>query len=163
MPGSVPEIHDSAEIEVRAPAAVAFEVIAGDLQKVVDEPDSMAGRRPADGGPMRRGFRWRQWIVHERRRCMSEWVVTSVEPPLRLEQSMWHFCAVAKNQVTGGERWELTEQDDGSTLVALRAWTSREGLAGWLQKVLGSRDERNLSLRKRLAYVQFEAERQAGA
>ena len=45
MPGSVPEIHDSAEIEVRAPAAVAFEVIAGDLQKVVDEPDSMAGRR----------------------------------------------------------------------------------------------------------------------
>ena len=36
--------------------------------------------------------------------------------------------AVAKNEVTGGERWDLTEQDDGSTLVALRAWTRREGL-----------------------------------
>lgn len=162
MPGSVPEIQDSAEIEVRAPAAVAFEVIASDLQKVVDEPDSMTGHRPADGGPMRKGFRWRQWIVHERRRCMSEWVVTAVEPPFHLQQSMWHFCAVAKNQLTGGERWDLTEQDDGSTLVSLRAWTRREGLTGWLEKLLGGRGGRSLSLRKRLAYVQFEAERQAG-
>jgi hypothetical protein len=163
MPGSVPEIQDSAEIEVRAPAAVAFEVIASDLQNVLDEPDSMTGHRPVDGGPMRKGFRWRQWIVHERRRCMSDWVVTSVEPPFHLQQSMWHFCAVAKNQVTGGERWDLTEQDDGSTLVSLRAWTSREGLTGWLEKLLGGGGGRSLSLRKRLAYVQFEAERQAGA
>ena len=162
MPGSVPEIQDSAEIEVRAPAAVAFEVIASDLQKVVDEPDSMTGHRPADGGPMRKGFRWRQWIVHERRRCMSEWVVTAVEPPFHLQQSMWHFCAVAKNQVSGGERWDLTEQDDGSTLVSLRAGRGARASTGWLEKLLGGRGGRNLSLRKRLAYVQFEAERQAG-
>jgi hypothetical protein len=158
----VPEIHETAEIEVRAPAAVAFEVIAGDLLKVVDEPDAMAGHRPADHGPLRNGFRWRQWIVHERRRCLSEWVVTSVEPPSHLQQSMWHFCAVSKSQVFGGERWDFADRGDGLTVVTLRAWTVREGLDGWLQKLLTWRREtgaRNLSLWKRLAYLQFEAER----
>jgi hypothetical protein len=48
------------------------------------------------------------------------------------------------------------------TVVTLRAWTVREGLDGWLQKLLTWRREtgaRNLSLWKRLAYLQFEAER----
>jgi hypothetical protein len=161
----MPEIHQSAKIEVGAPAAVAFEVIAGDLLEVVDDPDAMSGRRPADGGPLRQGFRWRQWIVHDRQRCLSDWVVTSVEPPFHLQQSMWHFCAVSKSQSFGGERWEFTERGDGTTVVALRSWLVREGLGGWLQKLLtwgGDGGAKCMSLRKRLAYVQFKAERAAG-
>jgi len=161
----MPELHKSAEIEVRAPASVAFEVIAGDLLEVVDDPGAMSGHRPADGGPLRRGFRWRQWVVHERQHCLSDWVVTSVESPFHLEQSMWHFCAVSKSQTFGGERWELMERGEGSTLVSLRSWIVRDGPGGWLQKLLtGGCDSeaRDLSLRRRLAYVQFKAEHQAG-
>jgi hypothetical protein len=160
----MPEIAASAEIEVRAPAALAFEVIAGDLLKVVDQPDAMTGHRPTHSGPLRQGFRWRQWVVHERRRCLSDWVVTSIESPFHLEQSMWHFCAVAKSQVFGGERWELVERADGPTIVRLRSWTLQEGVGAWVQKLVGwggSREAKGFSLRKRLAYVQFEAERRA--
>jgi hypothetical protein len=162
----VPDIHTSAEIDVRAPASLAFGVIADDLLRVVDEPDAITGHRPADSGPLRNGFRWRQWIVHDRRRCLSDWVVTSVHEPLHLEQAMWHYCAVAKAQVLGGERWELAERSDGSTVVTLRSWIAREGLAGWRHKLIAWTrpvDERNVSLRKRLAYVQFEAERRTSA
>jgi hypothetical protein len=46
---------------------------------------------------------------------------------------MWHYCAVAKAQVLGGV----------------------QKLLAWNRPV----EEKNVSLRKRLAYVQFEAER----
>jgi hypothetical protein len=161
----MPEISANAEIEVRATAVVAFEVIAGDLLQVVDEPDAMTGHSPVHSGPLRQGFRWRQWVVHERRRCFSDWVITSIESPFHLEQSMWHFCAVAQSQVFGGERWQLSESADGPTIITLRSWTLVEGVGGWVHKLLGrvgSCDAKGFSLRRRLAYLQFEAERRAG-
>jgi hypothetical protein len=60
----------------------------------------------------------------------------------------------------GGERWELEETGDGTTLVTLRAWRQRAGLGGWLERLFASSDDAaGISLRKQLAYVQFRAER----
>jgi hypothetical protein len=154
----VPLLRDRAEIEVRAPAAAAFAVVERDILAVEDKPDAMTGHRPVQEGPLRRGFRWRQWLVHERRNCLTEWVVTEVEPPRVLEQDSWHFCAVAGRPSESGERWEFDERSDGSTLVCLSAWRVHPGLGGWLLKARG-RSEAAISLRRRLAYVQFEAER----
>ena len=89
--------------------------------------------------------------------------VTAVEEPRLLEQTSSHLCAVAKSVLAGGERWEFDESEDGSTRVTLCSWRERQGLGGWLEKIFGSRLSTSLdvSLRKRLAHVQFKAERQS--
>jgi hypothetical protein len=147
---------------VRAPAAAAFAIVAGDVLKANEDPDAMARHRPLDVGPLRQGFRWQQTVVHERLVCRTDWAVIEVEEPRVLEQTSTHLCAVARKVLDGGERWEFAEGDDGSTRVTLRSWRDKPGLRGWLQKMLGSGLSRHtdLSLRKRLAYVQFQAERQ---
>lgn len=119
----------------------------------------MVGHRPLADGPLREGFRWQQTIVHDRKVCRTDWVVTEVKPPWLLEQTMEHLCAISGREVFGGERWELEVGGDGSTVVTLHAWRLSLGVGGWLQKILGSGNETNLSLEKRLAYVQFDAER----
>jgi hypothetical protein len=159
----VPAIEQKAEIDVRAPAAAAFAIVAGDVLKTEDDPDLMAGHRPIHAGPLRNGFHWQQTVVHERLVCRTDWVVTAVEEPRLLEQTSSHLCAVAKSVLAGGERWEFDESEDGSTRVTLCSWRERQGLGGWLEKIFGSRMSTSLdvSLRKRLAHVQFKAERQS--
>jgi hypothetical protein len=167
----MPAIALKAKIDVRAPADAAFAVIARDILAVKDDPDAMEGHRPLADGPLRQGFRWRQTLVHERKVCRTDWLVTELRPPWLLEQSMEHLCAVARRELFGGERWELEVAGDGSTVVTLRSWWQRPGLDGWLEKIVGlvTGNWKNVSLKKRLAYVQFEAERafsgrgQAGA
>jgi hypothetical protein len=80
-----------------------------------------------------------------------------------LEQTFSHLCAVAQRVVDGGERWELSERDDGSTHVTLSCWRDSPGPRGWWGKIFGAPmpRETNFSLMKRLAYVQFAAERAA--
>jgi hypothetical protein len=159
----MPAITSEAKIDVRAPANVAFEVVAEDILRHEQRLDSMIGQRPLDEGPLRTGFRWRQTLVHERRQCHSDWTVTELQPGRVLEQTMLHFCFVALREVRGGERWEFVQAADGTTLVTLRAWRLKPGLAGWLEKVLGSplKQRTSIDLRKRLAHVQFQAERPA--
>lgn len=126
---------------------------------------STFGHRPVHAGPLREGFRWQQTVVHERLVCRTDWTVTAVEEPQFLEQTSSHLCAVARRVIDGRERWEFIEEDDGSTRVTLRTWWDSPGLAGWLGKIFGPRlaGRTNLPLMKRLAYVQFEAERQSDA
>lgn len=159
----MPAIQQKAEIDVRAPAAAAFAIVAGDVLKTDDDPEAMVGHRPIHAGPLRKGFRWQQTVVHERLVCRTDWVVTAVEEPRLLEQTSSHLCAVAQRVLDGGERWEFDEGDDGSTRVTLHSWRVRQGFSAWLEKVFGSAQSRSLdvSLRKRLAYVQFTAERQS--
>jgi hypothetical protein len=158
---TVPAVTGTAKIEVRAPADAAFAVVARDILAVKDDPAAMGGHRPLVDGPLREGFRWQQTVVHERKVCRTDWLVTKVKPPWLLEQTMEHLCAVARRELFGGERWELEVARDGSTVVTLRSWWEKPGVGGWLEKirglVLGSGFD--LSLKKRLAYVQFEAEK----
>jgi hypothetical protein len=157
----VPAVHRTAEIDVRASPSVAFAVVAADILAVREDGDAMARHRPVDTGPLRKGFRWQQTIVHDRLVCRSDWTVTTLEDSRLLEQSFSHLCAVAQRVVEGGERWEFAERDDGSTQVTLRCWRESPGLTGWLGKIFGPpvTGETNFSLMKRLAYVQFAAER----
>ena len=157
----VPAITRTAKIEVRAPADAAFAVVTRDIVAVDDDPESMQGHRPLMDGPVREGFRWRQTLVHERKMCRTDWLVTEVKPPWRLEQSMEHLCAVARRELFGGECWELEVASDGSTLVTLRSWWQKPGLRGWLEKIAGLvlGNGSDVSLKRRLAYVQFEAEK----
>jgi polyketide cyclase/dehydrase/lipid transport protein len=159
----MPAIRHADTIDVRAPAHVAFEVVAGDVTKAHDAPDSLTRQRPLDEGPLREGFRWRQTIVHERKECRSDWLVTAHEPGRVLEQAMSHFCAVSGREVRGRERWSFEPNDDGTTLVSLQVWRDRPGLGPWLQRLLGlgANTPANLDLRKRLAVVQFRAEQAA--
>jgi hypothetical protein len=153
-------IQHRERIDVRAPAARAFAVISRDIVAVDDDQDAMTGHRPLVPGPLRKGFRWRQRVVHNRKRCRVDWLVTRLEPGRLLEQTMEHYCADLERETRGGERWELAELDDGSTQVTLFAWRIAPGLGGWLQKLLGSRLTTLMAveLRRRLAYVQFTAE-----
>jgi hypothetical protein len=162
MHAEMPAIFYRAEIDVRAPAQVAFAVVTGDLLVEDDDPQNMGGRRPLDEGPVRVGFRWRQRVVHNRSLCRADWHVTQVTAGRALEQSMLHFCADARRETRGGERWEFAPRGDGSTCVRLRTWRLVPGVWGWLEKLLGSRRMEattQIELRRRLAYVQFEAER----
>ena len=158
----MPVIEQKAEIDVRAPAAAAFAIVAGDVLTANDDPEAMARHRPLDSGPLRTGFRWQQTVVHERLVCRTDWTVTEVDEPRVLEQSSTHLCAVARSVLDGGERWEFSEREGGTTCVTLLTWRDRAGLSGWLEKAFGSGPSRaaDLSLRKRLAYVQFKAEHQ---
>jgi hypothetical protein len=159
----VPRLSHQAQIDVRAPATVAFAVVERGILEVVEDPASISGHRPLDAGPVRKGFRWQQTLVHERRVCRSDWVVAQVDAPRVLEQTMEHLCAVSRRVVRGGERWELEDDGEGGTTVTLNTWRCASGLDGWLQKVFGDRQRGaiGISLRKRLAYVQFAAERVA--
>jgi hypothetical protein len=159
----VPTTHQTADIEVRASPSAAFAVVAGDILAVSDDPDAMARHRPLDAGPLREGFRWQQTLVHDRLVCRTDWVVTVLEDARVLEQTSSHLCAVAQRVMDDGERWEFTEGDDGSTHVTLRCWRDSPGRRGWWEKIFGAPmpRETNLSLMKRLAYVQFAAERAA--
>ena len=77
---------------------------------------------------------------------------------------MRHFCADLGTEARGGERWEFAERDDGWTVVTLSTWRLRPGLKGWLEKVFGSGITPTVktSIQRRLAVVQFEAERVTG-
>jgi hypothetical protein len=154
------EIAHTAEIEVRAPAEPAFAVVAEDILGVEDDPEQFTGHRPIDEGPLRVGFRWQQTVVHDRSVCRTDWIVTELREPFVLEQTMEHLCLAARREVVGGERWHFEESGHGSTRITLRAWRRGAGVGGWLQRLFAARDQATLvSLRKRLAYVQFRAER----
>jgi hypothetical protein len=156
----MPLIHHEEKIDVRAPADAAFAVVARDVAKASEDPNAMTGSRPLDEGPLRPGFRWCQTVVHNRKLCRTDWVVTRLEPAQVLEQDMRHYCADLQRATRGGERWGFAERPDGSTLVTLHAWRLVPGVRGWLQKLLGSGDAlTSVQLRRRLAYVQFAAER----
>jgi hypothetical protein len=159
-----PSLTHSATLDVRAPADVAFAVIARDMVKIDDDPDAMTGHRPLDDGPLREGFRWRQRVIHNRKECSTEWVVTELEFGRMLAQTMRHFCADVGSEARGGERWEFAQRDDGWTVVTLSTWRLRRGLKGWLEKVFGSGITPTVttSIQRRLAVVQFEAERVTG-
>jgi hypothetical protein len=103
--------------------------------------------------------------VHERKVCRSDWTITRFEAGRLIESDMEHLCAVSRRVVEGGERWEFEDYDAGPSRVRLSAWRNSEGLAGWLQKVLpsGSRATLEFTLHKRLAYLQFAAEREPSA
>jgi hypothetical protein len=148
-------------IDVRAPAQVAYDVVAGDLLKVVDGPDAMVSRRPLDEGPLRVGFRFGTTVVHNRKLCVSKLEISELDAGRLLEQSFSHYCADSERETRGGDRWEFAARADGSAVVTLSSWRQRHGLGGWLLKLLGSGEAARLELRKRLAYVQFEAERRA--
>jgi hypothetical protein len=157
------EIAHTAEIEVRAPVEAAFAVVAEDILAVEDDPAGSTGHRPIDEGPLRVGFRWQQTIVHDRAVCRTDWIVTELREPWVLEQALEHLCTATRREILGGERWQFEEAGDGSTLVTVRAWRrGRGGLGGWLERLRASRDDAtHSSLRKRLASVQFRAERGA--
>jgi hypothetical protein len=140
------EIAHTAEIEVRAPAEAAFAVVAEEILAA---------------GPLRVGFRWQEAVVHDCSVCRTDWIVTELREPFVLEKTMGHLCLVARRDFMGGERWQFEECRD-ATRITLRAWRRPTGLGGWLERLFASRDQATLlSLRKRLAYVQFRAERVA--
>lgn len=152
------EIAHTAEIEVRAPAEAAFAVVAEDILAVEDDPEQFTGRRPIDEGPLRVGFRWQQTVVHDRSVCRTGWIVTELREPCVLEKAMEHLCR--RREVMGGERWQFEETGHGLTVVTLRAWRTWPRLRGRLGRLFAPRDDGvGFSLRKRLAYVQFRAER----
>ena len=159
----MPKIRHSDNIKVNAAIEVAFDLVAGDVMAVDDDPDKMTGHRPLTDGPLRQGFQWQQRVVHNRKLCHTWWSVSEMARPRVLEQTMVHFCADAESKVHGGERWEFHVGDDGSTRVELCSWRSSRGLAGWIYKVLQERagSDDTLSIKRRLAYVQFEAERRS--
>jgi hypothetical protein len=147
MQEGVTRISRTAEIEVRVPAQTAFDIIAAEI-------------RPIDDGPLRVGFRWQQTMVHERSVCRSDWIVTELREPYVLEQTMGHLCIARRREVMGGERWQFEETPDGVTVVSLRAWHSWPGMWGRLGRLLAHRHGgAGFSLRERLAYVRFRAER----
>ena len=154
------EISRTAEIEVRAPAQAAFDVVAAEILAIEDDPAEWTGRRPIDEGPLRVGFRWQQTIVHDGSVCRTDWIVTELREPCVLEQTMEHLCVARRREVMGGERWQFEETGDGLTVVTLRAWQTWPGLRGRFGRLFAPRDDAaGFSLRKRLAHVRFRAER----
>lgn len=159
--GEMPALKHTETIDVRAPAQVAYDIVAGELLKVVDGPDAMVSRRPLDEGPLRVGFRLGTTVVHNRKLCVSRIEISELAAGRILEQSFSHYCADAERETLGGDRWEFGDGADGATVVKLSSWRQRHGLRGWLFKLVGSDQAARLELRKRLAHVQFEAERLA--
>jgi hypothetical protein len=100
-------------------------------------------------------------MAHDGRRCTTDWVVMDLDAPHVLDQRMSHLCAVNRNVVEGGERWELKPSSDESTTVTLSYWRPSSDLFEYLASFVRSRrsDATAVSLRKRLAYLQFETER----
>ncbi len=159
----MPKIRHSASISVNAAVEVAFDLVAAEVMAVAEDPDKMVGQRPLTDGPLREGFRWQQTVVHNRKLCHTWWSVTEAVRPRVLEQTMRHFCADSQRELEGGERWEFRVDDAGATLVELRSWRRNRGVGEWIDSLFGggARSDATLSLKKRLAYVQFEAERRS--
>jgi hypothetical protein len=155
----VTAISRTAEIEVRAHAQAAFDIVAAEILAIDDHPSGWTGHRPIDEGPLRVGFRWQKAIAHDGSVCRTDWIVTELREPWVLEQTMEHLCLARGRAVMGGERWQFEETGDGLTVVTLRAWQASPGLRGRLGRLLAPRDAAGFSLRKRLASVQFRAER----
>jgi hypothetical protein len=90
-------------------------------------------------------------------------VVSALDAGRLLEQSFSHYCADSERETLGRDRWEFADRADGSTVVTLSSWRRRHGLGGWLRRLVAADETARIELRKRLAYVQFEAERQLTA
>jgi hypothetical protein len=158
----MPTLTTKDSIEVRAPVTLIYDLLTEDLLTPSDNPESMTKRRPLDEGPVRPGFRYEQTVIHNRHTCRSEWTVTRADRPGVIEETREHFCAEASKELKGGDRWELRDLD-GSTFVTLTAWTHRPGIGGLILKWLGDHSVSKMGVKRRLAYVQFEAERRAKA
>jgi hypothetical protein len=157
MHDCVTQISRTAEIEVRAPAQAAFDIVAAEIPAVEADP---AGHRPFDEGPLRVGFRWQQTVVHDSSVCRTGWIVTELREPCVLEKATEHLCVARRREVMGGERWHFEETGNGLTVVTLRAWHTWPGLRGRLARLFAPREEvAGLSLAKRLTHVRFRAER----
>jgi hypothetical protein len=156
----MPAISYQASIDVRAPAEVTFAILAGDIVATRDDPNAIGGQRPLVEGPLRDGFVWQQTYVHNRHVCRTYWTISELHAGRALTQSMHHLCMDSGRETRGGERWEIAEADEGSTVVTLSAWRLRPGLAGWVEKLFDSRIRTTglISLRIRLSAVQFRAE-----
>jgi hypothetical protein len=150
------DVKDS--IHVAAPATVIYDLLTEELAATNDDPKAMTKRRPLDEGPVRPGFRYESTVVHNRHVCRSEWTITRAERPSVLEETMDHFCAEASKESKGGDRWELREAN-GSTYVTLTVWKERTGIGGLLLKWFGDKQSSRMSVKMRLNYAQFEAER----
>jgi hypothetical protein len=150
-------------IQVVAPAAVIYDLLTEQLAETKDDPESMVKRRPLDAGPVTSGFRYEMTVVHDRHLCRSEWTITRAERPTVVEEVMDHFCAAASRPLKGGDRWELRAAGGGGTHVTLTAWYDRPGLAVLLIKWFGDKSVSKSSVKRRLAYVQFEAERRSAS
>ena len=148
-------IRQTASIDVRAPAAQIYDLIARDIVTPASHPESSVSRKPVGPGPLREGFTYIGTRVHERRTCVSEWEARVVRPGEVVEARSWHFCSVHEREVRGGERWEFAEAG-GTTRVTLSSWTE----TGWFAYLIVGRSELgDFDLRKRLANVQYRAER----
>ena len=156
------DISRTAEVEVRAPAQAAFDIVAAEIPAIEDHPAEGTGHHPIDEGPLRVGFRWQKTIVHDSSVYRTDWIVTELREPCVPEQAMEHLCLARRRAVMGGERWQFEETGDGLTVVTLRAWHSWPGLRGRLGRLFAPRDDAaGFSLTKRLASVQFRAERRS--
>lgn len=153
-------IDSKDSIHVAAPAAVIYDLLTEQLAETKDDPKAMTKQRPLDEGPVRPGFSYEMTVVHNRHVCRSEWTITRAERPSVLEETMEHFCAESSKESKGGDRWELREAD-GSTDVTLIAWKERPGIGGLLLKWFGDKQSSKMSVKIRLNYVQFEAERRS--
>jgi hypothetical protein len=147
-------------IHVAAPATVIYDLLTEQLAATNDDPKAITKQRPLDDGPVRPGFSYEMTVVHNRHVCRSEWTITRAERPSVLEETMDHFCAEASRESKGGDRWELREAN-GSTYVTLTAWKERPGIGGLLLKWFGDKQSSKRSVKIRLNYVQFEAERRS--
>ena len=157
----MPTVHAQANIDVRSDPDAPFDVVVSDIVAVVVDSESMVGQRPLDSGPLRPGFRWEQTVIHNRKRCRSEWVVTDVGQGRVLESTMRHFCADAQRETRGGERWEFDRVDETLTVVRLHSWQHVPEPLTWLVRRFGGgwRHSRELLLCKRLLNVQHRVER----
>ena len=153
----MPTVETSSSIDVRGTAEAAFRVVESDLLVIVDDPRSMGKQRPLASGPLRAGFRWEQTVIHERRLCRSEWLITKFERARILEQELHHVCAVRDVEVTGRERWEFDTIDPALTVVTLRSWRTVRGLGAWLSRI-GWKVVDDFAVRRRLLAVQYRAE-----
>ena len=160
----MPTVSLKESVQINAPAAVIYELITEHVSLTVDEPEAIVKQRPLDEGPIRPGFRYETTMVHNRHLCGSKWTVTRAEPPYVLEQTMVHTCAEASKTITGGDRWELSEDPSGSsTLAILTVWKTRPGLDGLIKKLLADRSVSRTNLKVRLNSAQFESERRFNA
>ena len=154
--------RSSAEIEIDAPARIPFGIVTSDITEADGSPTDAVEHHPLTRGPALPGFRWTQTVVHDRVRCHVDWMVTRREDPTLFEQAADHQCMATGQEATGRERWTFDELDGGrTTRVKLTVWQSQSVLdtpPGWLFRVgLGAVGRQ--SLRRRLAYLQYESEK----
>jgi hypothetical protein len=160
----VATLKRSVDIEIRAQPAIAFAIVTSEVAQTVGARDAIEEHHPLTEGPVRPGFRWRQTLVHERHRCSMDWTVRHADQPSRFEQSYEHHCTVTDRRSTGGEAWTFVQRAD-TTLVTLTTWRERSLLTTPIRILLagGLAPGEHTSLRQRLSYVQFQAERQERA